>query len=248
MGKFIWLLFVNLIVIGSCISLFSSCNEHASSKNEKTHTFGSVTPTTLSMKPPSVVSLDTCPRPQVVKVPTSLGGTYVRQTDNGNETIHLSPPKITPAGFNIPLQHYDVEDGLATSYVTCSLRDKDGNLWFGTGNGGVSRFDGKSFTTYTVNQGLVDDQLHSIFQDNKGNMWFGTWNGVAKYDGRVFRQFADYNIRNNSNNNGVPCCRFFSISQTKNGDMWFGTTDGAAKFDGKSFTSVNTKDGLPSNE
>jgi hypothetical protein len=40
--------------------------------------------------------------------------------------------------------------------VPLQRTDKAGNLWFGTiGRGGVSKYDGKSFTNYTVAQGLV---------------------------------------------------------------------------------------------
>jgi len=32
--------------------------------------------------------------------------------------------------------------------------DKNGNIWFGTEGGGVSKFDGRSFVNYTKNLGL----------------------------------------------------------------------------------------------
>lgn len=91
-----------------------------------------------------------------------------------------------------------MEDGLALSAVPASYCDKDGNLWFGTMCGGISRYDGKSFRNFTTIDRLVDNQLFSIFQDKSVDMWFCTWNGVAKYDGKSFRRYSE----------GLPCCGY----------------------------------------
>jgi len=50
--------------------------------------------------------------------------------------------------------YLDVDQGLNSSYVRSMLEDEDGNLWFGTYGGGVSKYDGKSFTHFTQKQGL----------------------------------------------------------------------------------------------
>ena len=68
--------------------------------------------------------------------------------------------------------------------------DKTGNLWFGTGGGGVSRYDGKSFTTFTTAQGLANNFVCSITEDKTGNLWFGTGGGVSRYDGKSFTTFT----------------------------------------------------------
>src|SRR3989344_385850 len=44
------------------------------------------------------------------------------------------------------IQYLDVDQGMNSSYVWSIIKDKSGNLWFGTYGGGVSKFDGKSFT------------------------------------------------------------------------------------------------------
>ena len=40
-------------------------------------------------------------------------------------------------------------DGLVNNAVMSVLKDKNGNLWFGTKWFGLSRFDGKTFTTFS---------------------------------------------------------------------------------------------------
>lgn len=186
-----------------------------------------------------ITLLDTCPKPQIIYVPQNPGGSYKMKTSNGTETIHLVPPVTKPADFFLPIQHYNVEEGLPLSMVSASYCDRNGNLWFGTYGNGVSRYDGKSFTNFSLNHGLEDDQIFSIYQDKDGNMWFGTWNGIVKYNGISFKI---YNYTN-----GLESTRFQCICQDKNDNMWFGTGYGLWKFNGKSFDSLFVKDGLPSN-
>ena len=126
-------------------------------------------------------------------MPQKPGGSYTIKTANGNETIHLLPPVTKPAGFYIGMQHFNVEDGLPLSAVPVSYCDRDGNLWFGTYGGGVSRYDGKSFYNLSLEYGIEDDQLFSIYQDKDGNMWFGTWDGVVKYNGKSFKIYSSAN-------------------------------------------------------
>ena len=70
--------------------------------------------------------------------------------------------------------------------VHCGLRDKSGNLWFGTTSEGVYRYDGKSLTTFTQADGLPSDRVYSVFEDRSGNIWFGTEAGACRYDGKTF--------------------------------------------------------------
>ena len=55
-------------------------------------------------------------------------------------------------------------------------------MWFGT-LGGVSRYDGVNWQTFTQEDGLADDLVNSVYQSSDGAMWFGTNpGGVSRYD------------------------------------------------------------------
>ena len=126
--------------------------------------------------------------------------------------------------------------------VVCSiLEDKSGNLWFGTNGGGVSKYDGKSFTHFTEKEGLSNNVVCSILEDKSGNLWFGTnGGGVSKYDGKSFTHFTE---KEGLSNNDVR-----SILEDKSGNLWFGTYGGGvSKYDGKSFTHFTEKEGLSNN-
>jgi ligand-binding sensor domain-containing protein len=45
----------------------------------------------------------------------------------------------------IPMKYYTVKEGLANSLVPSIFQDKQGNIWFPTLGGGVSKFNGLVF-------------------------------------------------------------------------------------------------------
>ena len=89
-----------------------------------------------------------------------------------------------------PFSDYFVpKDCLGSDGASAILQDTDGNLWFGT-SGGVSRYDGASWQTFTTKDGLADNEIMSILQDTDGNLWFGTCGGVSRYDGTSWQTFT----------------------------------------------------------
>ena len=58
-------------------------------------------------------------------------------------------------------QSFGVRDGLPVSVIWDMLQDREGNLWFGTERGGVSRYDGTEFITFTVADGLAANTIGS---------------------------------------------------------------------------------------
>jgi len=138
------------------------------------------------------------------------------------------------------IQYLDVDQGMISSAVWSMLKDKNGNLWFGTVNG-LSRYNGKSFTHYAEEEGLKNNFITSIIEDKSGNIWFGKDSGgVTKYDGK---SFTNYTQKEGLNHN-----RVHSIFEDKSGNIWFGTYGGGVtKYDGKFFTNFTIKEGLSHN-
>ena len=117
------------------------------------------------------------------------------------------------------------------SFVLTMVEDHRGDLWFGTKGGGVSRYDGERFTTFTTEDGLAGNRVEAILQDRQGNLWFGTrGGGVSRYDGERFTTFnTDHGLAGNS---------VAAILQDRQGNLWFGTSDGGVSlYDGESFTT-----------
>jgi ligand-binding sensor domain-containing protein len=126
--------------------------------------------------------------------------------------------------------------------IYCGTRDKDGNLWFGTSQEGVYRYDGKLFTQFTKNEGLKSNTVYCILQDDKGNIWFGTSEGLCRYNGKAI-------ISVPINGNFIPVIgsneyytatskanTVWSMLQDTKGNIWLGTGDGVYCYDGKNFS------------
>ncbi len=88
---------------------------------------------------------------------------------------------------------YSIKDGLPASECTSVFSDSRGYLWVST-NGGLSRFDGKTFKNFMMSDGLpqyfgtynfVEDALHRI--------WFHFKDQVCCFDGTHFLQFPIQN-------------------------------------------------------
>lgn len=139
------------------------------------------------------------------------------------------------------MRYLDVDQGMNSSYIFSIIEDRRGNLWFGTWGGGVSRYDGQSFTHYTKKEGLSNNSVLSIIEDKKGNLWFGTYGGgIIKYDGQSFTRFFE-----DSDLDGVSVTSIFEDSKE---NLWFGTYgNGLIKYDGNFFIQFTEKEGLSNN-
>ena len=68
---------------------------------------------------------------------------------------------------------FGVLEGLPAPVVTSILQDRAGDLWLGTLGGGVSRYDGEQFTTFTTRDGMAHDTVWVVSEDRRGHLWFG---------------------------------------------------------------------------
>ena len=51
---------------------------------------------------------------------------------------------------------------LGNCNVSRFMQDKSGNLWFGTTDNGLYKYDGKSFNQFTINDGLDCNKIYCI--------------------------------------------------------------------------------------
>ena len=101
------------------------------------------------------------------------------------------------------------------------LEDKHGDLWFGTGGSGVSRYDGVTWTTYSTADGLASNIVSGIVEDDYGNIWVATWGGLSCYDGVTWTTYTTAD--------GLAGIQIAAIAEDGHGYLWFGTSDGATR-------------------
>ena len=103
---------------------------------------------------PKTFLLEQMPKPITMAVPKTGGITKmfpVLRDKKGEPILDTDgKPFIIGAGGNSNFTNFTTDQGLPLDNISCSLMDKIGNLWFGTNGGGVSRYEGKSFITFTT--------------------------------------------------------------------------------------------------
>ena len=139
--------------------------------------------------------------------------------------------------------HFTRKDGLCSNNVTSILEDQQGNIWFAciqsyqpkmTGDGGVCRFDGKTFTKFPNVKGFSENDIYTIYETKAGNIWIGASRvGAYRYDGKKFTLFNETDRSHWTRNFGLQ-----SMLEDSNGTLWFGFSGGLFRFDGKSFINV----------
>ena len=158
--------------------------------------------------------------------------------------FYIYPPTYWPSKKNM--------NGPYSIYST--LVDKDGNVWFGTQEKGVCRYDGDSFTFFTE-LGLDKAAVRTLYQDKAGNIWAGNNGaGLFRFNGNDFTNFTDENglanpgfLKKLKGKEGT-LARPWTMNEDDNGNLWIGTIDaGVWKYDGNKLTNYTTKDGLAGN-
>ena len=115
-------------------------------------------------------------------------------------------------------KNYNVEDGLAQSQVLCVFQDSKGYMWFGTGGGGASMFDGKTFKDFTPENGAISNTIYSITEDKNQNMYFGTYDGL-----QIKNKFQDLRF---DSTKGLPHNTIYKVYIDKTEKVWIGTRRG----------------------
>ncbi len=145
---------------------------------------------------------------------------------------------------------YTKHDGLVSNNIQEILEDRNGNIWFGSrvverdnpdktgriGDGGLSRFDGKTFTHFPEIKGLSKNEVYTIYEDSKGNIWIGA-NGLGayRYDGKDFTLFSETDRADlMPYGYGIQ-----SILEDKKGNIWFGLSGGLFRLHGDSIINIS---------
>lgn len=120
-----------------------------------------------------------------------------------------------------------IPDEQIGEYIVETFQDSKENLWFGTIDEGVAKFDGEKLTYFTTKDGLASNRVINVIEDQDGNLWFGTGAGISKYDGKTF---TNYSKKDGLCNEGISLLFF-----DKKNMLWIGSWEGVCRFDGKTF-------------
>jgi hypothetical protein len=129
---------------------------------------------------------------------------------------------------------FRAEHGIAGDAGYEAIGDREGNMWFSSTDGGVTRYDGETFATWT------DDDFPSLvaFQDRAGAIWF------SKVGQDIHRLVGD-TLTTYAPADGLAPWFHGRIIQDPSGARWISTDGGVvSRFDGRVFQTLSREDGL----
>jgi len=122
----------------------------------------------------------------------------------------------------IASQSYTKANGLAQNNAYAVHESRDGSVWAGTLNGGVSKFKSGHFTSYTTTNGLASNTVSSILETRDGAMWFATPSGLSSFSNGQWRTYTTVE--------GLPSPEVNCLFEDSSGTLWSGTSAGLAFF------------------
>jgi len=140
---------------------------------------------------------------------------------------------------NYVVDSWQMRDGLPGQSVSSFSETPDGYLWVGT-SGGLVRFDGSRFRTYTRQNvpALRDDSILRLLTSRDGSLWIGTeGGGLVQFSAGKFRNYVA---------NGIPGSGFVrGLYQSSNQEIWVATDGGLFRVQGDRLERANRELGIP---
>ena len=128
-------------------------------------------------------------------------------------------------------------ESLVNPHISVLHQDRQGQLWVGT-EGGLARWDGRDWRTFSTLDGLSPNAVQAIADDADGNLWIGT-------DGGGLDRLRDGRVTLYTRTNGLPSDRVSSLYADAEGVLWVGTSSGLARFHKDRWTRFTKAEGLP---
>nr|WP_203565123.1 hybrid sensor histidine kinase/response regulator [Alteromonas genovensis] len=130
---------------------------------------------------------------------------------------------------NKTFKHLTQRDGLPHPEIHTIFKERNGNMWVGTGKG-VSRWQkgGKHFDAFSTakqDETLLGSIVEDIHQSANGDIWVATQKGLNRYlpDTQSFKQFSEQE--------GLPATLIRAMANGDNGKLWLTTNKGIFLYD-----------------
>ena len=86
--------------------------------------------------------------------------------------------------------------GIASNRFGSMIEDRNGNLWFTSEGGNVTRYHRGSFHTYGPEEGIPVNSIRGLVLDSAGNVWMLSEESIEKWsEGTGFRDMTPDNLR-----------------------------------------------------
>ncbi len=140
---------------------------------------------------------------------------------------------------------FDKNDtGINGTDINVITKDIYGNLWLGTAQNGLIKYDGTNWTTYYHdNSPITAISISTLLADNQGGIWIGAWaQGLIHFYNDEWTVYTPENSQ-------LPGLYFDKLNFDNENNLWISmiySSGGLVKFDGTTWTVYNSQNtGLP---
>lgn len=159
-------------------------------------------------------------------------------------TALVAANQLLAQTFNKVVYNSD-NSGLPHNTIRCIAIDTNDNVWIGTQQGGVARFDGEDWSVWnTANSNLPGNNVRVVQPLENGEVWISTIISTSTIPYRISKLYEN-NVTNWSGvTNGYDIVEAFDYYDNK---VWISTFNGMYTYENNSFSPFNTGDGcIPS--
>lgn len=122
--------------------------------------------------------------------------------------------RVSPDGS---LRHFTSTNGLGAEVVRFAKEDREGNVWVGTGGGGLARLRRRHVYNFGAESGLPERNVTSVCETPEGTILAGTFGkGLVRFDSGRFRPLSEFQGRS------VPGLMQV-MARGPQGSIWIGT-------------------------
>ena len=123
---------------------------------------------------------------------------------------------LSPGGSSL---HFTRQNGLSHDWVLDLCEDREGNLWVGTGGGGLDALRKRKVEMVKAPDDWQGRAVLSVTPSAEGGLWVGTeGSGLYRVDGGEVKPFTE--------TNGLLNFFTWSVLEDQRHDLWVGTFGG----------------------
>lgn len=165
----------------------------------------------------------------------------ILQTRDGYLWLATSDGLVRFDGVRLMVFNKAGNKGINSNRFVTLFEDKQGALWAGTEDGGVTRHADGEFKTYTAADGLPDNWVALILEDASNNLIVLTRAGAARFDATSGKRFTPFEVET-----GLVRANIQKIYARETNSLHFFDAGALHVFDGARYRAIATRDKLPS--
>ena len=128
------------------------------------------------------------------------------------------------------------EHGLPSTDMTTITTDVSGNIWVGTADSGIARYDGLSWERFGPGSGLPSGEIRDLYAAPDGVIWAATSSGLARFSGEAWAPVR-FSLLGASRIDATGVIGFGDV-------VWASSRDGIYRFNGDRWDYFGLNEGL----